>query len=193
MNKFADKIGPKLSRLLAFSLLFFLLWSAVAHMAVPAYEAFAQVKQEINQKRIHLGRIEGAIAFERQTLNDLNVEFENQKWIGKSAPIISAELQGFVQQTAQKNTVRILSITPMRTRPYSEFDTIGLRIELEGGIKAVRDVISELENHQPFIFLNAVDMRPQQSFRGNNGQAWQSLPLVSRLDVYVPIGVAQGS
>lgn len=189
MTDIAHRLGPLPSRAAALALLLGLVWTLTAFLILPAYDSYHAVGEDIASARAQLGRIHGIISEDAETAPILPGEFDGQTWNGKSQSIIAAKLQELIQTQAKKHNVAVISISPLQTRPFEKIRTIGLRIECEGEIGAIRDLIGALENNKPFIFIAGTDMRRQLIF--GERKPGQRVPLSVRLDVHVPLKIEE--
>ncbi len=103
---------------------------------------------------------------------------------------MAAKVQAFLQDEARQHGVSVISISPLETGSFEDFDVIDLRVECEGEIGAVRDLIGAMENTEPFLFLTGTDLRRQQIFGTRRPD--QKLPLAARLDVFAPFMQGEG-
>lgn len=190
MTDMAHRLAPLANRVAALGLLAGLIWATIALVALPAIEHYADGDEAILDARRQLGRIQSVFSGGQQVASAEPQDFEGQSWAGKSQSIIAAKLQEFLQTRARANDVGVISISPLQTRPFEKFKTIGLRIECEGEVAAIRDLIGELENNTPFIFINGTEMRRQPIF--GERQPGQRLPLSVRLDIYAPTEGEEG-
>ena len=170
------------SRLAALVLLGLLVWSVVGLVAWPAYRNYRELGDELRDVRMQMGRVEAILSSSSQV--PVAGDSSGQGWRGQSRSIVAAKVQEFLQGEARNHGVSIISISPLQKRPFERFDAIGLRIECEGEIGAIRDLIGTMENAQPFLFITGADLRRQQIFGAR--QPGQKLPLAARFDVYAP-------
>ncbi len=187
-------LGVLPGRIAALTLLAGLMASLIAFVAVPAYDSYTALGAQIETARINLGRFQRiasgqAPAESMETGASEGQAWDGQAWEGQSQSIVAAKVQEFIQTQARNNAVSVISVSPLQARPFEKFRTIGLRIECEGEIGAIRDLIGAIENHTPFIFVAGLDLRRQLIF-GERAPG-QKLPLSLRLDVHVPLKVAE--
>ncbi|WP_162901236.1 type II secretion system protein GspM [Breoghania sp. L-A4] len=182
-------LGVLPGRVAALALLAGLVASLILFIAIPAYDSYAALGAQIETARVNLGRFQAIISGQAPAASMDSGEWEGQAWDGQSESIVAANVQAFIQTQARDNNVSVISVSPLQARPFEKFRTIGLRIECEGEIGAVRDLIGALENHKPFIFIAGLDLRRQLIF--GERMPGQKLPLSLRLDVHVPLKVAE--
>ena len=182
MNDLAMRALPLAGRVAAIGLLVAGLWGLGTLVAVPAYERYRALGEDILVAREQLGRVDAVLG---SSLTPPSAQDSSaQSWRGQSRSIVAAKVQAFLQDHARRNGVTVISISPLETRPFDRFETIGLRVECEGEIGAVRDLIGALENAEPFLFIMGTDLRRQQIFGVRRPD--QKLPLAARLDVFAP-------
>lgn len=182
MNDLSTRIVPLVGRIAAVGLLAAVLWAIGALLAAPAYERYRALGEDILSAREQLGRVEAVLG---SSLAPPSAQDSSaQSWRGQSRSIVAAKVQAFLQDHARRHGVAVISISPLDARPFEGFETIGLRIECEGEIGAVRDLIGALENAEPFLFITGTDLRRQQIFGVRRPD--QKLPLAARLDVFAP-------
>lgn len=187
MSELVHRLQPAASRATALGLLAIVLWVAADWIVGPAVERYRAVDAEIEAVRMQMGRVEAIL----KSGGDVPVagDFSGQSWEGQSRSIVAARLQEFVQARARDNGVAVISISPLQQRPFERFETIGLRVEAEGEIGAIRDLIAQIENARPFVFIVGTDLRKQQIF--GERQPGQRLPLAARLDLFAPVSVEE--
>lgn len=194
MSDLTARLSPHLgaisSRAAALALLAALLWTVATFLILPAYTGYRTLGEDILDTRQQLGRVRTIMKGDRIGDNNLPADaFQGQSWSGKSEAIIAAKLQAFIQVRASAHRASVISISPLQGPAFEKFPTIGLRIECEGEIGAIRDLIADLENNTPFIFITGLDMRKQLIF--GERQPGQRLPLSARLDVQVPLKIEE--
>ncbi|PTW61057.1 type II secretion system (T2SS) protein M subtype b [Breoghania corrubedonensis] len=170
------------SRVAAVGLLGLCLWGAGAMVAWPVLERYRQLGSELIDVRAQMGRIDAILSSSNET--PTASDSSGQSWRGQSRSIVAAKVQEFLQGQARRHAVSVISISPLERRPFEHFEVLGLRIECEGEIGAVRDLIGAMENAKPFLFITGVDLRRQQIFGTRRPD--QKLPLAARMDVYAP-------
>ena len=182
MSDWALSIRSVASRGAAVALLALCLWVVGAMIAWPAIERYRQLGSDIQDIRMQMGRIEAILSSSPAT--PTAGDSSGQSWRGQGRSIVAAKVQEFLQAQARHHGVNVISISPLQRRPFEHFEAIGLRIECEGEIGAIRDLIGAMESAQPFLFITGTDLRRQQIFGARRPD--QKLPLAARLDVYAP-------
>ncbi|WP_321341227.1 type II secretion system protein GspM [Breoghania sp.] len=179
------------SRIAALGLLALILWFAVTAVLIPAYERYAALGGAIDEVRHQLGRVEAILASADAAAPEVASDTSGQGWSGQSRSIVAAEVQEFLQARAREHNVSVISISPLNPRRIQPYDALGLRVECEGEIGAIRDLIGAIENAEPYLFILGTDLRRQQIF--GQPRPDQKLPLAARLDIYAPYALQEGS
>ncbi len=179
------------SRMAALALLAMVLWFSATGVILPAYQRYAEVGREIDDVRHQLGRVEAILASANAVAPEVASDTAGQGWRGQSRSIVAAQVQEFLQARARAYNVTVISVSPMNPRSIQPFEALGLRVECEGEIGAIRDLIGAIENAEPYLFILGADLRRQQIF--GQPRADQKLPLAARLDIYAPYALQEGS
>ncbi|SFU17228.1 Type II secretion system (T2SS), protein M subtype b [Pseudovibrio denitrificans] len=178
----ALKQRPHLSRVLAVTLLLSFAFATIIVGIVPLQKELSEKQDQILRLRDQIGRFESAVS-EGNTPHQTYSPQQPEVWSGRSNAIIAAQLQEILQRSASINNIAIASILPISGKVIDGFETIGLRLEGDGEIGAVRDFLSSLEVHRPYIFLSAVELRPKPTYGYQNPN--ELLPLTVRIDLYI--------
>lgn len=186
MSALAHRFGPTGRKAAALGLLACLLWALTDAVLLPLHAGYSEMGTEIDAARTQLGRVKGILRAPAPEAVD-EAALGTQTWEAQSASIVAARVQEFLQTRARETGVIVISLSPLQNRPFEKFPTIGLRVECEGEIDAIRNLAAAIENAEPFLFVDGVEIRRQPIF--GERQPGQFLPLSVRLDIHAPIAI----
>ncbi len=81
--------------------------------------------------------------------------------LGTEEPLVSADLQSNLKSIAGSAGVTLLSIRASRPERFPQLHMIAVDLELEGSLPAIRQMISEIENQTPFLFVATASFRSE--------------------------------
>ncbi len=178
-----------LSKVSAVGLLLILVVAFLFGVLAPLKQEISEKKDQIDRLRHQKGRFEQALSQAGVIHDNTAHAVTSEVWSGKSKAIIAAKLQELVQHQASVNEVAIGSILPINGQSIEGYESIGLRVECNGEIGGVRDLLRFLENHHPYIFLSSVELRPKPAYGYKNPK--EILPLSMRLDLYIAVELGE--
>jgi len=79
---------------------------------------------------------------------------------GESDAIRAASLQTFMSDLAGANGVRLNSTRPLPPRDRDQVRLAGTRVQFTADIEQLREILYAIESTQPFLFVEAVHVRP---------------------------------
>lgn len=190
MTRWLSTLSPRDSRLLALLVLAFLIWIGGQLIVSPLVTAQSSLSGEIEKARKQLGRIEAVLARANSSDAPSTAPETQANWQGTSSSVIAANVQNRVQQLAQTKGVTIVSISQTQSKFSEEFETAGLVIEGHGEAAAFVDLFSDLERHQPILFVDNLVLR---RYRSPAGQVPGSrLQLATRFEIHAPHHLERG-
>lgn len=92
---------------------------------------------------------------------------KNAFLLGTEEPLVSADLQSNLKSIAGSASVTLLSIRASRPERVPQLHMIAVDVELEGSLPAIRQMISEIENQAPFLFVATASLRSET--QGDDG------------------------
>jgi general secretion pathway protein M len=101
---------------------------------------------------------------------------------GESDAIRAASLQSFMSDLAGANGVRLNSTRPLPPRDRDEVRMVGTRVQFIADIEQLREILYSIESTQPFLFVEAVQVRPVSALAQRDPEYGGLLDV--RLDVF---------
>ena len=78
---------------------------------------------------------------------------------GSEERVVSADLQASLKSMAANAGVNLLGIRGLQSSRSQLLRMIAVNVEMEGSLRAVRDMILAIENQTPLLFVSAVSLR----------------------------------
>jgi general secretion pathway protein M len=78
---------------------------------------------------------------------------------GSEERVVSADLQASLKSIAANAGVNLLGIRGLQSSRSQLLRIIAVNVEMEGSLKAVRDMILAIESQTPLLFVSAVSLR----------------------------------
>jgi general secretion pathway protein M len=78
---------------------------------------------------------------------------------GSEERVVSADLQASLKSIAANAGVNLLGIRGLQSSRSQLLRMIAVNVEMEGSLRAVRDMILAIENQTPLLFVSAVSLR----------------------------------
>jgi general secretion pathway protein M len=161
-------LSPPLSRLVAISLLLVALFLGYAALVVPLLEAWREARGAIADAQGALPRMADAqesLAARRQLLADLQRRQRAAEGLlqGDSETLIAAQLQNRIKTLVGAAQGEVTSMQILQTRNDGGFRKIAVRGQVLIGLPGLQKVLYELEAGVPYLFLDNVEIRVQQS------------------------------
>ena len=161
-------LSPPLSRLVAISLLLVALFLGYAVLIVPVLEAWRDARGAIADAQGALPRMADAqesLTARRQMLADLQRRQRAAEGLlqGDSETLIAAQLQNRIKTLVGAAQGEVTSMQVLQTRNDGGFRRIAVRGQVSIGLPGLQKVFYELEAGVPYLFLDNVEIRVQQS------------------------------
>jgi general secretion pathway protein M len=161
-------LSPPLSRLVAISLLLVALFLGYAALVVPLLEAWREARGAIADAQGALPRMADAqesLAARRQLLADLQRRQRAAEGLlqGDSETLIAAQLQNRIKTLVGAAQGEVTSMQILQTRNDGGFRKIAVRGQVLIGLPGLQKVLYELEAGVPYLLLDNVEIRVQQS------------------------------
>jgi len=114
--------------------------------------------------------------------------FQNEIWQARQLGEMTARIQARLGEIARENGVTLRAVTPAVARDMPHVETTALRIEGEADLAQFRNLILNIEQHSPTLFIERATIR-----RLNRVERISEQPLVFfQLDIAAPIRIAEG-
>ncbi len=173
---------------MAVAILLILLLLSYQLVALPAFEAFYEREDAIQDTQNQIRRYRHLLA-QAPALESFSERYARQQPLtpllltGNNPALAGAVLQQSLQDLAARHQVRVLSL---RTRPAEEeshFERIAVEARMQSNIIGLRDLLYDIEQAEPYLFVENLAIRTRPQRRRRTGQDTQSL-LDTRLVVY---------
>jgi general secretion pathway protein M len=187
-------LSPPLARLVAISLLLVVLFLGYAALVAPLLEAWREAHGAIADAQGALPRMADAqesLAARRQMLADLQRRQRAAEGLlqGDSETLIAAQLQNRIKTLVDAAQGEVTSMQILQTRNDGGFRKIAVRGQVLIGLPGLQKVLYELEAGVPYLFLDNVEIRVQQSPSRARDEPKRDPPHDVRFDLY---GFARG-
>jgi general secretion pathway protein M len=188
-------LSPPLARLVAISLLLVVLFLGYAALIAPLLEAWREARGAIADAQGALLRMADApesLAARRQMLADLQQRQRAAEGLlqGDSETLIAAQLQNRIKTLVDAAQGEVTSMQVLQTRNDGGFRKIAVRGQVLVGLPGLQKVLYELEAGVPYLFLDNVEIRVQQSPSRVRDEPKRDPPHDVRFDLY---GFARGT
>ncbi|MCU1280089.1 MAG: hypothetical protein JWM53_3635 [bacterium] len=188
-------LSPPLSRLVAISLLVVVLFLGYAALIAPLLEAWREARAAIADAQDALPRMadaEESLTARRQMLAGLQRRQGAAEGLlqGDSETLIAAQLQNRIKTLVDAAQGEVKSIQVLQTRNDGGFRKIAVRGQVLVGLPGLQKVFYELEAGAPYLFLDNVEIRVQQSPSRTRDEPKREPPHDVRFDLY---GFARGT
>jgi uncharacterized protein YukE len=161
-----------------------LLWISVLQ---PLADIWSNHRTRIEQQAVMLERYKDIASRQgtlQQKLEQLRAETKGQTgfWKGANATHVAATIQANLRQMviAAGGTVR--STLDLPATSEGGFQRIGIEIDGEGDIVAVRKTLAAIESAQPYLFIGDLDLRAPEFIPAANKDVSPKLSM--RFDVF---------
>lgn len=142
--------------------LFVMFIAIVAGAAGIALNGLNQSFSEIEDKRRLLGRLEAIRAAAAVFLkaNPMPALGDNQLFLeGENDAVITAGLQGWLQEQAATAGAEINSVSNVRMNGENGITLLGLRANVSGSMEAVHGIVAAIEASRPRLFIKEMDLQ----------------------------------
>lgn len=152
---------PKIQRVIA--LLFLVVFILVVICTIGAgLRGLGQSFAEIEDKRRLLGRLEAVRSAATVFLkaNPMPTLGGDQLFLqGENEAVITAGLQGWLQEQAASAGAQINSVSNARMDGENDIALVGLRANISGSMEAIHQVVAAVEASQPRLFIKEMDLQ----------------------------------
>jgi hypothetical protein len=181
-----ERLSRPVRRIIAVGLLLVVVAVVASLTVVPFVQRVSALSEQIEEERLALGRFAAVVA-RQGDVADLDrmgrSAAESGAYLpGNSEPVRAAGLQTLLSQLAAANGVRPYSTRTLAARERDDVRLVGVRVQFNADIEQVRVLLHRIESHQPFLFLEAVQIAPVSPYSQRDPS--QTGVLDVRLDVY---------
>lgn len=117
---------------------------------------------EIEEKRRFLGRLEAIKSAASVFLktNPMPALDDDQLFLrGENEAVITADLQGWLQERAATAGAQINSVSNVRLEGGNGITLLGLRANMSGSMEAIHEIVAAVEVNQPRLFIKEMDLQ----------------------------------
>jgi general secretion pathway protein M len=193
--------GRRLSAcLLAWALLILAPVALGLTVAWPWLERISALSEDIDRARDQLVRYQRLVGTlpglraELEAVNN-NQDFKAFYFDAQTPALAGATLQQKVQDIIKAAGSRLISTQILPATPSEQPPTVRVRIQLQGSTEQLLDVLYQLEQSRPFLFVDQVSVRsmvqPERSATNDRNRQVRRLPikpetedLTVRLDIF---------
>lgn len=90
-------------------------------------------------------------------------------WAGDTPALASTQIQQLLRNTASATGLRVLTLHSQTPVDDNTLQRIPVSGRFLGDTKALLSLLTRLERHTPYLFVNAIDIRPSSSRRAGGG------------------------
>jgi len=140
----------------------------VLGVILPSSDLYYEKQQDIFHYKEQIIRFNSVLNSREEIENKLSVvtsQKDNQLDFlsGDSSSIASAKLQKRLKDLVNENNSRVISSQSLEDNSEEEFTTITIRMHMETSISALKEILYEVDNSTPAIFIeNIVVQRSQR-------------------------------
>lgn len=183
--------GSLISRLLAATLLFLVVWFFVQLAVLPVVGAYRTTAREIGQNQALLERYralaEERPRYARRLERRLEASEANTGFLaGQNETLAAAALQERVGEVIGDAGGELRSTQILQTRVADEELAIrraGLLLQFSTTIVGLEEILYQLETDEPYLFIDEINIREQRTRRRRN-EAEQETRLDVSLEIY---------
>ncbi|WP_234836918.1 type II secretion system protein GspM [Sinorhizobium meliloti] len=125
-------------------------------------QSWPNLFSEIEEKRRLLGRLEAikpAASVFLKT-NPMPALDNDQLFLqGENEAVITADLQGWLQERAVTAGAQINSVSNVRLEGENGITLLGLRANMSGSMEAIHEIVAAVEVNQPRLFIKEMDLQ----------------------------------
>jgi general secretion pathway protein M len=179
-------LSPPVRQFAAVGLLLAVIVLFASLTIVPVATRIGELSDQIEGERLLLGRFVAMAALQDKLADMQNAgraASESGAYLkGESDAIRAASLQTFMSDLAGANGVRLNSTRPLPPRDRDELRVVGTRVQFTADIEQLREMLYSIESTQPFLFVDAVQVRPVSALAQRDPEYGGLLDV--RLDVF---------
>lgn len=161
-------LSPVTSRFAAVSLLVLVIVFAVFYVLVPLGHFYLDKYDSLNNLQQQLSRFEYLVANEEnintelKRINDLGADGD-LFLSGNKKSIASANLREFLNEAVKRSGGQLVSSQDYDAETIESATAIGLRLQVNGEVKNLVDLLHELESARPIVFIDNLSVTSSSS------------------------------
>jgi general secretion pathway protein M len=131
---------------------------AVMFLVAPILGHFASRGEDISENAEQLAHFQNVVR--ESKVASSGVRRAGDPFLpGSEERVVSADLQASLKSIAANAGVNLLGIRGLQSSRSQLLRIIAVNVEMEGSLKAVRDMILAIESQTPLLFVSAVSLR----------------------------------
>lgn len=163
-----NALSPSVSRFVAVALLLLAIFFVIFNLLVPMISYYSEQYDEVELANRQLNRFEFLIANEPV----INEQLERIETMGEQGDlflkgnkkaIASANLREFVNEVVSRSGGQLVSSQEYEADPIPSATPIGLRLQVSGEVENLVNLLYELENARPLIFIDDLTVTSNSS------------------------------
>lgn len=161
-------LSPATSRFAAAALLLLLILFVLFYLFVPLGNFYLEKNDSLQTLQQQLSRFEYLVANEEK----INAELKRIDELGSDGDlfltgnkksIASANLRGFINEAVKRSGGQLVSSQDYDAETIDSATAIGLRLQVNGEVKNLVDLLHELESARPIIFIDNLSVTSSSS------------------------------
>jgi general secretion pathway protein M len=140
---------------------------------------------QVDRLEPRIARLKGLLASEpalQASVGDVSRKLESAVYPASSArPTVSAELQNSIRSLLAAAGLSISNIQALPIVEGEEFDRVGVRLTVRGGLPEVDNALIALSEHSPRVFVESLDMQPMSATRRGRKAKEQDVSVTLRV------------
>lgn len=165
-------LTPKQSRVLAIALLVALLCLIVLAVAGPLLLLHRHYDQALENLSDRLTRYSRVVAMRPGIESQLKIaqaKLASRFYLKNSIPsLAAAEIQDIAKIVIEQHGGKLTSMQVLPHKDENGFRQVTLNVQLSGNFQSLHEIIYDLENTQPYLFLDNVSIRSPQNYSSRN-------------------------
>lgn len=144
-------------------------YAGVVYAVDPLLESQAEVREQIEQKRLELEKLT-ARASERsryeQRLQAMKSRVSDAEWMlmqEDKVPVVAAEVQEFIHQLGQETGVGIIRESVLHPKEKDLLIEIPVELSLKGSLGDVHQFLHRIETHEKLLTMQKLAVRSSYS------------------------------
>ncbi|WP_407185040.1 type II secretion system protein GspM [Bradyrhizobium centrosematis] len=125
----------------------------------PVLSHFSTRNDEIQDSVAQLAYLQ-RITRGAQVMEQRGVQSAQPFMVGDEERVVSADLQARLQAMATAKGAHVLGLRGLQGGRVAQSRTVAVGLQFEGSLGIVRDVIAEIEDQSPFLFITDASLRP---------------------------------
>ena len=131
---------------------------AIVVLFAPILSHFSGRSEEISENASQLARFENIMRQARTSAQGAAGR-DNVFLAGNEERVVSADLQAALKSLATAAGVNLLGIRGLTGARSQQLRMIGVGVELEGTLAAIRDMMRAIESQTPLLFVSSISLR----------------------------------